>query len=106
MRSSETTIAFSTRVRAARQAGAGAARDDARSCIGGEPHDGGDVIGRRLGEHDRERAVVLGPLGVVVRVGVETRRSEMTWSARRISRSAEATGSATTAIGSARMSRL
>ena len=38
---------------------------------GGEPDDGGDVLGR-LGEHDGTGPVVFGPLGVVVRVFVAT----------------------------------
>ena len=73
MRSSETTIDVLERVRAAGQSGAGAARDDAESLGGGEPDDRGDVLGR-LGEHDGSGRWILGPLGVVVRVVVASRR--------------------------------
>ena len=55
------------RVRAAGEAGAGAAGDDRDAVRGAEPHGGGDVLGAHR-PHDRRRDHVGGPLGLVVTV--------------------------------------
>ena len=73
MRSSETTIAFASAFAPPERPVPAPRATTLSPSVGGESHGGCDVIGR-LRQDDGERTVVLGPLRVVVRVIVESRR--------------------------------